>query len=193
MVEPPSVEYCLFCVQHWSMCMTKAEWSGWMQAIGAVAALLIAIAVPYVQSTRQRNRLRLGHFETIAADVLLADRQGRTYLRSKVKAPAYRLPLVGLANAVPSLLATGDLKGSESGAITQFYVDAVSFNYCLDLIGRLRAEQGDWHQEVSRIEAKARHLVSGNSPSRYDEVMVVLRRHMPRSSLERLHLEDDDL
>jgi hypothetical protein len=35
--------------------MTKAEWSGWMQAIGSTLALAIAIAVPYWQVHVQRR------------------------------------------------------------------------------------------------------------------------------------------
>lgn len=30
-------------IQQWWSCMTKAEWSGWMQALGALAALAIAM------------------------------------------------------------------------------------------------------------------------------------------------------
>lgn len=40
---PAMQEYCLFWWDWWPMCMTRGEWSGWMQAIGAVAALAIAI------------------------------------------------------------------------------------------------------------------------------------------------------
>lgn len=39
----PTQEYCFLWIDHWSMCMTKSEWSGWMQAFGAVLALGIAI------------------------------------------------------------------------------------------------------------------------------------------------------
>lgn len=46
--KPPQ-EYCLFWLDWWPLCMTKAEWSGWMQVIGAVSALGIAIALPYWQ------------------------------------------------------------------------------------------------------------------------------------------------
>jgi hypothetical protein len=35
-------EYCLFYVNLWPMCMTKSEWSGWVQAVGSIAALLFA-------------------------------------------------------------------------------------------------------------------------------------------------------
>lgn len=53
----PAQEYCFVGIQHWSTCMTKAEWSGWMQAIGSFVALLIAIGIPAfnARSTKARN------------------------------------------------------------------------------------------------------------------------------------------
>jgi len=42
--KPPQ-EYCLLWVDTWATCMTKAEWSGWMQAIGAVLAVAFAGAI----------------------------------------------------------------------------------------------------------------------------------------------------
>lgn len=34
------LQLCLAGVDHWASCMTKAEWSGWVQAVGSVGALL---------------------------------------------------------------------------------------------------------------------------------------------------------
>ena len=42
----PATEYCFLWIDWWPLCMTKSEWSGWAQAIGAVLALAIAIAIP---------------------------------------------------------------------------------------------------------------------------------------------------
>jgi hypothetical protein len=36
----PPMELCLLTIDHWSTCMSKAEWSGWIQAVGSVGALL---------------------------------------------------------------------------------------------------------------------------------------------------------
>lgn len=52
----PAQEYCLFWWDWWPMCMTKGEWSGWMQAIGTFAAILFAIALPFLQNKLQRAR-----------------------------------------------------------------------------------------------------------------------------------------
>lgn len=46
----PAQEYCFLWIDWWATCMTKAEWSGWMQAIGAALALVVAIALPYIQA-----------------------------------------------------------------------------------------------------------------------------------------------
>ena len=50
---PPPPEYCLLWADRWWpladpwwLCMQKAEWSGWAQAIGALIALAVAIAIP---------------------------------------------------------------------------------------------------------------------------------------------------
>lgn len=32
-------EFCFLWITHWSTCMTKAEWSGWVQAIGTILAI----------------------------------------------------------------------------------------------------------------------------------------------------------
>lgn len=45
----PAQEYCFLWIDWWPVCMTKSEWSGWMQVIGALSALGIAIALPYWQ------------------------------------------------------------------------------------------------------------------------------------------------
>lgn len=37
------IQYCVFKIDHWSTCMSKGEWSSWVQAIGTIVALAIAI------------------------------------------------------------------------------------------------------------------------------------------------------
>lgn len=57
----PAQEYCLFWWDWWPTCMTKGEWSGWMQAIGAVAAILIV----WWQTNSQKNALKRAQEEAI--------------------------------------------------------------------------------------------------------------------------------
>lgn len=40
-------EFCLLGIQHWSTCMTKSEWSGWMQAVFSVVAILASSYVAW--------------------------------------------------------------------------------------------------------------------------------------------------
>lgn len=49
----PGPEFCLFGFQHWSTCMTKAEWSGWVQALGSIAAILATAFGVWWQMDRQ--------------------------------------------------------------------------------------------------------------------------------------------
>lgn len=57
----PAAEYCFLAKQDhwWTVCMTKAEWSGWMQAIGAVVALAIAIYLPHRERLRSNREARV--------------------------------------------------------------------------------------------------------------------------------------
>lgn len=51
--KPPQ-EYCLLWIDWWPMCMTKTEWSGWMQAIGSILALGIAIWIPWSERKHKK-------------------------------------------------------------------------------------------------------------------------------------------
>lgn len=52
----PAQEYCFLWIDWWPMCMTKGEWSGWMQVLGSIVALAIAIALPYLQARQKQIR-----------------------------------------------------------------------------------------------------------------------------------------
>lgn len=47
-------EYCFLWIDWWPLCMTKAEWSGWVQAIGAVIAILAGAYAVWYQVRRAR-------------------------------------------------------------------------------------------------------------------------------------------
>lgn len=184
----PAPEFCFLWIEHWSMCMSKAEWSGWAQAVGAVVGIGVALAFPIILAKRARRKERQGHLETIAADVLMAERQARVYLQANIMAPAYRLPLLGLRSALPALLADGTLHGSDGAVLSQFYIDATSFNYCLDVAQGHRSRGRSPAPEHGRARTKARHLVGGTRNSRYDAAVPVLRKHLPPDALERLQI-----
>jgi hypothetical protein len=48
--------YCLFGIQKWSsICMPRAEWSGWVQAVGSIAAIVVGAAAVWWQVHKQRR------------------------------------------------------------------------------------------------------------------------------------------
>lgn len=48
------LQVCLLGIDHWSMCMTKAEWSGWVQAVGSMAAILVGFHGIRLQLKKQQ-------------------------------------------------------------------------------------------------------------------------------------------
>jgi hypothetical protein len=206
-----SEEICLFWIQHWFFCLTKAEWAAWVQGVGTVAAVLVAVLFPIYQARRQQKAVRKGHLETIATDLRVAERQASVYLDKKIAVPAYRLHLYGDKQAIPALLADGTLTGNEATKLIQWYVDAYSFNYNLDLAQQWIAQHPQvrvadeviWEyerfnimesqplrDEVRRIKLKAGHLVAGRSLNSYDKARIVLLQLLPPEALERLDIGD---
>lgn len=183
----------------WWLCMTKTEWSGWAQAIGTVAAVVVAVVYPLCLERRAQKRTRMAHLETVAMDLRVADRQAQVYLDDGVDVPAYRLPFYGPQHAMPALLAEGRLTTDQATALLQYYVDAVSFNRCLDLAQEILAANADagrlgsiktrrlLQREVKRTRRKAGHLVHGTPESRFDPAIKALRQAgVPEKALARI-------
>lgn len=180
-------EYCLLWINHWSMCMTKGEWSGWMQAFGAVAAVCAAFLIPLWLERRVQRKAYLGHLLTVATDVRIADRLAGIYLGSRYTVPAYRVPLLGAQLALPALLAHGEFSTAQAAALVQWYVDAKSFNYSLDLAQQLVNEGRDSRTEIGRTKAKANHLLKEGKLSRFGEAILALRKAgLPEEFLTRI-------
>jgi len=58
-VPPATPEYCFLWIDWWAFCMTKAEWSGWMQAIFSVIAIAAAGLFAYLPiDAARRNAMR---------------------------------------------------------------------------------------------------------------------------------------
>lgn len=51
-----TTEYCLFWIGSW--CMPRSDWAAWVQAIGSLFALAIAIGVPALQHRAQESARR---------------------------------------------------------------------------------------------------------------------------------------
>jgi hypothetical protein len=49
-----NAEYCLLWIDHWTTCLQKSEWASWIQALGAIAAIIGAVWVSHRQERRQR-------------------------------------------------------------------------------------------------------------------------------------------
>lgn len=186
-LAPLAPEFCFLGIDHWSMCMTKAEWSGWVQAFGSIGAIMFAVWLPLWLERRAKRRVFVGHLKTIATDVRLADRQAKVYLESKIKVPAYRLMLYGAEIALPWLLAEGWLTTAQATTLVQWYVDATSFNYSLDIAQQLKNDRKGVNVEYGRTKKKANHLVRGGKLSRFDDAITVLRQlGLPEADLGRI-------
>jgi hypothetical protein len=59
-VAKPAQEYCLFWfwTSWWPLCMTKAEWASWMQALGTIAAVIGAAWIAARQDRVARYRAK---------------------------------------------------------------------------------------------------------------------------------------
>lgn len=67
----PAQEYCLRVLdQRWWSCLTKAEWSGWMQAIFSVLAIFVSVALSMLIICLDKRSRRL---EALCGAVILAE------------------------------------------------------------------------------------------------------------------------
>lgn len=122
----PAQEYCFLWIDHWSMCMTKAEWSGWMQSIGSALALAVAIGIPYLQKRKAEleNYLMAKHCLMVQCalveGILLKGRASVGNFRPAMSAA--RQPLENLLQLYkevrPSLLSSGAKMACMSGETT---------------------------------------------------------------------------
>jgi hypothetical protein len=56
MAEPKLPEFCLSWVDpHWSTCMTKSEWASWVEAVGSIIGIVVAILVVRHQLSKTRQ------------------------------------------------------------------------------------------------------------------------------------------
>lgn len=71
-------QFCLFWIDHWVTCLTKEQWAAWVQAIGGVLGLAVAIAVPWwmkFHETRQQKESDLARAHIVAASLLMQHNQ----------------------------------------------------------------------------------------------------------------------
>lgn len=98
----PAQEYCLRVLdQSWWSCMTKAEWSGWMQAVFSVVAIFASCAVSLILYVKQKNAQRRENerFAEIFAMEWYAYCGAYTFVFSHLKDEAEKsMPMMGLNN-----------------------------------------------------------------------------------------------
>jgi hypothetical protein len=49
-------EYCLLWIQHWAICMPRAEWAAWIQAAGSLAVIIASVWIVQIQHRLERRR-----------------------------------------------------------------------------------------------------------------------------------------
>jgi hypothetical protein len=115
----PTPEYCLLGIDWWPLCMTKAEWSGWMQAVFSVAAIVFAGAFAMlpiraarqdqVHARRQSMRALIEVIATLTRLLSMEIASRAAFLESQMSAEAQENFLAGnpfadvaaAANAIP--------------------------------------------------------------------------------------------
>lgn len=82
----PAPEYCLLWIDWWPLCMTKAEWSGWVQAIGSVAAIGLSVWVVQRQHRLELRRQAIAdwHAKRVALQGALQTMSGVLGVADKV-------------------------------------------------------------------------------------------------------------
>ena len=176
----------------WNTClfvsdMNRSDCASWVQAWGSILAVLAALVVVQYQhhlsvkrERKKEHAVLRGHWNAIEAELGHCNDQCEVYLRAWLLhrksgqpgvAPAYRLPTVAYTYSLPHLITSAELQARHVSALLQFYVDAVSFNRCLDNLERMEIEgQGElsgareetFRREKRRAAMKALHVVSQN-------------------------------
>ncbi|CAN7316504.1 hypothetical protein [Acidovorax delafieldii] len=150
--KPPQ-EYCLFWIDWWPLCMTKAEWSGWMQVIGAVSALGIAIALPYWQKrvadresfnrARQCLLMQCGVIDELLKLAVAAGEKPRAALRSTFHLCAN---LAAMHDEVR-------LPHTSLRQLANWRTSRVTIEQLIELVGKIREEQIDEKNVLPALQA----------------------------------------
>ena len=155
----PVQEYCFLWIDWWPMCMTKAEWSGWMQAIGSVLAIFGAFIIANLQRKLLLEKdindkiLRSGVYRPIFNKVeeytlnlkkSLANHQGAEWLLLDWEDPADRYNKVELKSLV-NLIAEIDIGNfydpAESAALLDLKISLVEIMKTMDFLSGLDKKQ----------------------------------------------------
>jgi len=108
----PAQEYCFLWIDSWPTCMTKSEWSGWMQAFGSVAAIVGSVLLTERQIRHDREATELAAQRDKEATELAAQRDRRKKIvRTTHHLIAITMDLKGRVDHVKKVLTDGKYEG----------------------------------------------------------------------------------
>ena len=172
----------------------------WVSPLSVGVGVLLGFGVSEFREWRRREQERVGHFEALAAELQICADMARSYLRVKIRAPSYRMPLIAYQRSLPALLADGVLTFDETQALIRFYVTAQSFNFAVEQAHQLLMKKED-DRPTKRLDSmgnlgkmKARKLSrDSDRPNHYTKAIDVVRRRLPEDSRGRLSLGEEEL
>jgi hypothetical protein len=161
----------------------------------AAGAVLTHFATTW-RELKNRERIRRGHFDALAAEIRIGGDLMAGYIRDDVLVPAYRVPLLTYQASLPPVLAEGILTEEDASALFRFRVNAEAFNRSIDLAERAFGNEKEVARQARRARTKARKGAPGSAglETHYDRAMAVMAKHLPARSLQRpeLRMETDE-
>jgi hypothetical protein len=143
---------------------TGATWPAWIQAIGSLVALVIAIGVPiwlqHVAKHRaleERQKRTQAHWDILRVEVDFCLSKANDYINRTVAAPLYRMSTAGLARSLPILAADGAISADDARVLLAFYAWAEDINRGLEKIGEIMDLQAQ-NMQAGRINQKCIEL-----------------------------------
>jgi hypothetical protein len=163
-----------------------------MPLLGVVVGAALGYGIAELRDYYTRRRQRHGHLEALGVELQMCGDIARGYLSGKVMAPAYRMPMIAYERSLPALLAEGVLTVQEMHALMRYYVNAIAFNFALDLTQQVlmvpkedRAERR-LEREAGRARLKAEKLSNRGASNHYTAAIGVIRSHLPEKAARRL-------
>ena len=181
-------------------CSEVARMAWWNTLLGVVVGAALGYLGAELREFFRRKRERQGHFEALGVEIQICSDIARGDSGGKVRAPAYRMPLMAYQRSFPLLIADGVLSLEEINALARFYMNAAAFNYSLDQAQAVLMKKEEdrppkrLENESFRARMKALKLNSeGESSNHYHTAIRVITAHLPEGSRKRLLLPGVEL
>ena len=158
----------------WSLSMTALE--PFVPVLNTLVSVGLGFWLRGIGEFRRENRQIRSHFDALGMEIRRCGNLAATYVEEHVQAPLYRLPTEAYHRALPVLLQTGVISGTEADTFQEFYLQADQVNRGLDnvdhfLRGVVVEREGEGitlEVELTRLRAKAgemRAQLAGNAAS----------------------------